>query len=149
MARRARPRSRVAGFTLIEAMAALAIASTIMVGVFAVMHQLIDGQRRYDAITRRANIEHDAIALVRDVNPSNVATGDLPMPPNMILHWTSEAISDPKLTTGFPRGDGNYTATLYRITVNVDDAAGHDVIPPFTLERVGWAAGNLTAPTAG
>jgi hypothetical protein len=67
----------------------------------------------------------------------------------MILHWTSEAISDPKLTTGFPRGDGTYTATLYRITVVVDDASGHDVIAPFSLERVGWATGDLTATTAG
>jgi type II secretory pathway pseudopilin PulG len=146
---RIHPNARVAGFTLIEALAALAIASTVMVGIFAVEHQLVDGQRRYDAVTHRANIQHDAIALVRDVNPSNVSTGDIPMPPNMILHWTSEPISDPKLTTGFPRGDGTYTATLYRITVVVDDASGHDVIAPFSLERVGWATGDLTATTAG
>jgi type II secretory pathway pseudopilin PulG len=147
--RRVKPRPRVAGFTLIEALAALAIASTVMVAIFALQHQLVDGQRRYDDVTHRANIERDALALVRDVNPSDVAQGDIPMPPAMTLHWTSEAISDPKLTTGFPRGDGNYTATLYRVTVKVEDAGGHDVIAPFTVERTGWAAGNLTATTGG
>jgi type II secretory pathway pseudopilin PulG len=146
--RRTRPNRRVGGFTLIEALAALAIASTVMVAIFALQHQLVDSQRRYDEVTHRANIEKDALALVRDVNPSNVAEGDIPMPPAMTLHWTSEAISDAKLTAGFPRGDGNYTATLYRVTVKVVDAGGHDVIAPFTVERPGWATGDQTA-TAG
>ena len=37
-----------------------------------------------------------------------------------------------------PLPDGNYTATLYTLTVNVQDSGGRDVIAPITVERVGW-----------
>jgi prepilin-type N-terminal cleavage/methylation domain-containing protein len=145
MARRRKPNPRKAGFTLIEALAALGIASVMMAAIFTIQQQLVSSQKRFDDITRRANLQHDALALVRDVNPSNVAQGDIPMPPNMTLHWTSVAVSDAKLTAGFPRGDGRYTATLYRVTVNVVDRAGHDLIDPFAVERVGYVAGDATS----
>jgi len=142
---RRRPPEAKAGFTLIEALIALAIASVVIVAVMGLQRQLASNQVRYDAILKSSNLERDALALVRDINPAEKPDGEIPLPPDLTVSWLSEPVSDDKLTTGFPRGDGNYTATLYALTVSVKDGRGRDAIPPFKVERVGWMSANEVA----
>ena len=130
-----------------EALVALAIAAAVLGAVMGLQYQLIDGQRRYDAILRASNLQRDALVLVKDINPAERPTGDIPLPPDLVVRWTSEAVSDDKLTAGFPRGDGNYTATLFALTVSVQDRQGRDAIPAFKVERVGWISANTIAAT--
>lgn len=139
-----RPCSK-AGFTLIEALIALAIASVMLAAIVGLQHQLASSQKRYDAIVRTSNLQRDALALVKDINPAELPDGEIPLPPNLTLRWTSEAVSDDKLTAGFPRGDGAYTATLYSLTVSIQDGRGQDAIAPFKVERVGWISANEVA----
>jgi prepilin-type N-terminal cleavage/methylation domain-containing protein len=134
--RRAHPRK--GGFSLIEALVALAIGSLVLGAILGLQHEFVDAQRRHDATLQSSNLQRDVLALIREVNPAERPDGEIPLPPNRTVRWTSEAVSDAKLTTGFPRGDGNYTATLYALTITVQDAGGRDVIAPFTVERVGW-----------
>jgi prepilin-type N-terminal cleavage/methylation domain-containing protein len=133
-----RAHARKGGFSLIEALVALAIGSLVLGAILGLQHEFVDAQRRHDVTLRDSNLQRDVLALIRDINPAERPDGEIALPPDRTIRWTSEAVSDAKLTTGFPRGDGNYTATLYALTVNVQDAGGRDVIPPFTVERVGW-----------
>jgi prepilin-type N-terminal cleavage/methylation domain-containing protein len=126
------------GFSLIEALVALAIGAMVLGAILGLQHELVDAQRRHDATLKSSNLQRDVLALIRDVNPAERPEGEIALPPDRTIRWTSEAVSDAKLTAGFPRADGNYTATLYALTVNVQDAGGRDVIAPFTVERVGW-----------
>jgi prepilin-type N-terminal cleavage/methylation domain-containing protein len=133
-----RPHAKKGGFSLIEALVALAIGSLVLGAILGLQHEFVDAQRRHDLTLKNSNLQRDVLALIRDVNPAERPDGEIPLPPDRTVRWTSEAVSDAKLTTGFPRGDGNYTATLYTLTVNVQDGGGRDVIAPFTVERVGW-----------
>lgn len=126
-----------------EALAALAIAAAMLAGVMALQHQLVDSQRRHDATLTASNLQRDALALIKDINPTDKPEGEITLPPNLTVSWTGEAISDSKLTAGFPQGDGNYTATLYSLTVTIRDQAGLDVIPAFKVERVGWISATV------
>jgi prepilin-type N-terminal cleavage/methylation domain-containing protein len=126
------------GFSLIEALVALAIGAMVLGAILGLQHELVDAQRRHDATLKSSNLQRDVLALIRDVNPAERPDGEIALPPDRVIRWSSEAVSDAKLTAGFPRADGNYTATLYVLTVNVQDAGGRDVIAPFTVERVGW-----------
>lgn len=137
-----------AGFTLMEALVALAIAATTLAAVMGIQQELINAQRQNDAILKTSNLERDALALIKDINPDNTPEGEIELPPSLMVRWTSEAVSDPKLTAGFPRGDGNYTATLYLVTVTVQDGSGKDMVRPFTVERVGWLSANQVAAPA-
>lgn len=137
-----------AGFTLMEALVALAIAATTLAAVMGIQQELINAQRQNDRILKTSNMERDALALVKDINPASTPEGEIELPPNLMVRWTSEPVSDDKLTAGFPRGDGNYTATLYSVTVTVQDGAGKDMIPAFTVERVGWISANQVAAPA-
>lgn len=144
MTRRRSPSSK-AGFTLMEALVALAIAAVVIAAVMGLQHQLIDSQIRYDATLKASNLQRDALALVKDINPVDKPEGEIPLPPDLTVSWVGEPVSEDKLTAGFPRGDGNYTATLYALTVSVQDGRGKDVIPPFKVERVGWVSANEVA----
>lgn len=138
-------RARTAGFSLMEALMALAIAAAVLGGVLMMQHQMVDSQRRSDTQLRNANLQRNALALVKDINPAETPEGEISLPPNITVRWTSEAIGDSKLTTGFPVDDGNFTATLYALTVSVQDDGGRDVIPAFKVERVGWTSATVTA----
>ena len=127
-----------AGFSLLEALVALAIGAMMLGAILGLQHQFIDAQRRHDATMLGSNLQRDVLALIKEVNPAERPDGEIALPPDRTIRWTSEAVSDSKLTAGFPRGDGNYTATLYALSVTVQDTAGRDVIAPFTVERVGW-----------
>ena len=127
-----------AGFSLLEALVALAIGAMVLGAILGLQHQFVDAQRRHDATWKSANLQRDVRTLIREGNPAERPDGEIALPPDRTIRWTSEVVSDAKLTAGFPRGDGNYTVTLYAMTINVQDAGGRNVIAPFTVERVGW-----------
>lgn len=133
-----RRHAKKGGFSLLEAMVALAIGAMVLGAILGLQHEFVDAQRRHDATLKSSNLQRDVLALIREVNPAERPDGEIALPPDRTIRWTSEAVSDAKLTAGFPRGDGNYTATLYALTVNVQDTGGRNLIAPFTVERVGW-----------
>jgi prepilin-type N-terminal cleavage/methylation domain-containing protein len=132
-----------AGFSLLEAMVALAIGAMVLAALAGLQHAFIDAQMRHDATLTASNLQRDVLVLIRDIHPAERPDGEIALPPDRTIIWTSEAVSDAKLTTGFPQGDGNYTATLFALTVRVQDASGRDVITPFTVERVGWTSATI------
>lgn len=133
------------GFSLLEALVALAIGALVLSAILGLQHVFVDAQMRHDATISAANLQRDVLALIKDINPGDTPEGEIALPPDRTVRWTSEAVSDAKLTAGFPTGDGNYTATLYRLTVSVQDASGRDLIPAFTVERVGWVSATTVA----
>jgi prepilin-type N-terminal cleavage/methylation domain-containing protein len=129
---------RVAGFSLLEALVALAIAAVCLVPLLTLQRQVIDSERRHEATMRRAEIQRNALVLLREVNPTEDPEGQVSLPPDLTLSWTSTPISDAKLATGQPTsGDGVFTVQLYRLEAQVLKG-DQPIVPPFSVERVGW-----------
>lgn len=158
-----RGRRRVAGFSLLEALIALAIAAVCLVPIFDLLHQLVDGQRRHEQTLQRAQIERNALVLLRDINPTVVPEGQIQLPPDLTVSWEATPLGDAKINTGFPApaqparpgvpapatGAGNYTVQLYRLDARVMRGS-LDVVPGFSVERMGWQLPDVAAaPTAG
>ena len=57
------------GFSLLEALIALAIAAMAFAAIFELQHQLVDGQRRYEAAIAKADVKKNALVLIEDINP--------------------------------------------------------------------------------
>jgi type II secretory pathway pseudopilin PulG len=129
---------RVAGFSLLEAIIALAIAAVCLGAVLELQHQLVSGQRRHEAALKRAELQRNALILLRELNPQEQPTGEITLPPDMILRWTSEPISEGKTSAGVPRGDGAFYVQLYRVDAEALSARG-DLIQAFRVERLGWS----------
>lgn len=137
-----------AGFSLIEALTAMAIAALCIIPLMTLQRTFLDGMRRHEAALQRAEVQRNALVLLREVNPTDEPEGTRVMPPDMTLSWTATEISDPKLSTGYPSGDGAFTVQLYRLDAQVT-RGDQPVLPAFSVERVGWALGQSAAPAAG
>ena len=140
---------RVAGFSLLEAIVALAIAAVCLGGALELQHQLVSGQRRHEAALKKVELQRNALVMLRDVNPQATPIGEIALPPDMILSWVAEPVSEGKTGAGLPRGDGSHYVQLYRLDAEARSAAGQ-LVHAFSVERMGWEiqAGNAV-PTDG
>jgi type II secretory pathway pseudopilin PulG len=138
---------RVAGFSLLEALVALAIAALCLIPLMSLQRTYIDGQRRHEAALQRTEIQKNALTILRQINPTDEPEGQAVMAPDLTLSWTATEISDLKTSTGFPAGDGQYQVQLYRLDASVS-RGDQKVVPDFSVERVGWTLGQVAGAGA-
>ncbi len=129
-------RSR-SGFSVIEAVVAIAIAAIGLTAILGLQQQLARSQAREEAALNRHNIRRAAIVLVRDINPYQRPTGQNLIAPGLSVSWTSEAIVRPIQGLGFGGAPSAFQVGLYNVTVQIEDA-NHTVLDQFTVERLGW-----------
>ncbi len=132
---------RIAGFSLLEAMIALAIAAVCLAAIMGLQQQFVQSQRRAEAATAAADLKTSALALIREINPDERPEGEIALPPNLAVRWTSTPLTEPKISAGFPNGDGQFTVTLYRLNVEITGANGAS-LQTFEVERMGSTLGS-------
>ena len=125
------------GFSLIEALVALAIASMTLMAIFELQMQMARGQERAALAVEQVAVQENALALMRRVNPMETPQGSLDLSGGDRLNWTSEPLGQPRSNVGFPAGEGLYEVQLYRLTVNLERAEGR-APAPLVFERLGW-----------
>jgi general secretion pathway protein I len=126
-----------AGFSLIEALVALAIASVALLSIFSLEQQMTREQRRLDAVLDESRLQRSAIAAVELVNPMARPTGEIDVGSDLKVTWTSTPISDERQNVAFPNGPGSYKVQLFRVNVHLADDAGR-AIGDYRIDRVGW-----------
>lgn len=131
-----RPRARQ-GFSLIEALVALTVATLIMGAIFELQVQMARGQERAVQAMEQVMAQENALALTRDLNPMAEPEGVVTLPGGDTVRWTAEPRGRAMTNAGFPGGDGAFEVQLFTVTVQVERARGR---PPPTLvfDRVGW-----------
>lgn len=130
-------RDRRSGFSLIEALVALAIAALTLAAIFELQVQMVRGQQRAELALEQVALQENAIALTRDVNPMERPTGEIALEGGVTVRWQAEPLGEATINAGFPAGDGSYRLQRFRMTVEVARERGR---PPasVTFERVGW-----------
>ena len=133
------------GFSLIEALVALAIASLCLLALFGLQRQLVSSQRRFEAATARAQAQRNVLALVRDLNPEAQPEGATALPDGERLSWTSRPASPlrPALTAGGSAGP--YLVRLHLVAAQLTDAKGV-VKGAVSVERMGWRPARPASP---
>ncbi len=129
--------SRRRGFSLIEALVALIVASMALLAVYALQEQLARGQLRYQRALAAAGLRRDAMALTEEVNPMSEPVGERPLAGGRRVRWTSTPLTDPRPNAGYPSGVGRYEVRLYRLSVLILDAQGRR-IDSVAFDRLGW-----------
>lgn len=126
-----------AGFSLIEALVALAIASMTLMAIFELQVQMARGQERANRAIEQVAAQENALALIKNFNFTERPEGRIEIPGGDTVFWNSEALTEPRVNVGYMWGQGLFEVTLYRVTVGIE-RSGANAPAPLTLERVGW-----------
>ena len=131
-----RPRKRE-GFSLIEALVALAIAAMTLTAIFELQIQMARGQRRAAEALDQVAAQENALALLSSLNPMEQPNGEIRIPGGDTIRWRSVPLDQPIVAAGFPTGDAIYQVQRFTVTVEVERASGRSP-GPLVFDRVGW-----------
>lgn len=129
--------SRRDGFSLIEALVALAIASMTLMAIFELQIQMTRSQQRAALAIEQVAAQENALALTRNLNPMEQPQGRIELPDGDTIVWSAEPKSERRINAGFPVGDGAFEVQLYQVTVGVERAQGRPPAP-LVFDRLGW-----------
>ncbi len=125
------------GFSLIEALVALAIAAMTLTAIFELQQQMIRGQRRAANALEQVASQENALALTRDLNPMEQPQGVIELPDGDTIRWSSDPKTEMRTNAGFPTGDGMFQVQLFTVTVEIERRNGRSPAP-LMFDRMGW-----------
>jgi general secretion pathway protein I len=128
-----------AGFTLIEAIVALVILSTVMIGFYNFLSTALNGAHRMELASIAYDHRTNALELATALNPMELPEGTLDLGKYRV-HWTSYVLGDIRQSSGFPAGRGLFKVALYRMIFTFPDDAE---IPPIEVTRLGYRRDDL------
>jgi general secretion pathway protein I len=108
----------MAGFTLLEAVVALALVAATVVPLYGFFSRSLDGLFRAADANRESEASLTALAYLEGLNPLERPTGEEPLGPYR-LRWTSQEIVPRADAIGYPRGLGAYQVALYEVTAEI------------------------------
>lgn len=130
-------RPRRSGFSLIEALVALAIASLVLMAIFELQIQMVRGQERAGLAMQQVVKQENALALTRDLNPMMQPSGVVVANGGDTIRWTSQPKGRPRVNAGFPAGDGSFEVQLFTVTVEIEPQSGR-APADLQFDRLGW-----------
>lgn len=104
-------RRRETGFTTLEVIAAVAIIGVALVPIAALQIHLSRGQARLAEAHAESTDVHNAMALLREVNPMLAPTGQRRLDDRTTLSWTSAPVSGLRQSVNPP----GFEMQLYRV----------------------------------
>jgi len=128
-----RPDAR--GFTLLEAIVALAILAAGTMALFAAVNGALRSIERAEAATRLDTATENAVALLETINPMQQPEGEEALG-DYRLRWRAVILAGPTdALTDYSR-PGLYEVALYNIDVELWREAA--LQSRFALRRAGW-----------
>lgn len=126
-----------AGLSTLEALVAVTVLGLALIPILGFQLQMSRAYQRYDQLQAQSQLERNALAALRDINPMEQANGQLTLGANQTLDWASEAITPEKQATGYPVGDSDFVVALYRVDAHARDGTTRQEAI-FAIERIGW-----------
>ena len=127
---------RARGFTLLEAIVALAILAAAGMALFAAMSQSLQMVQRAEAARDADAALRNAVAWMEQINPMEQPSGEQAIGGGGSLHWRSDLVEPPRDgETGYLQ-PGLYQLGLYDMTLTLvsDDEVRHEA----RLRRAGY-----------
>lgn len=125
-------RRRQSGFSVIEALVAVAIVAIALLPLAQLQGQASRTAAQQQLLQQRLTAERNALAVLRDLNFMAEESGERQLGGGVTLDWTARPISDAANTVR-----GGFSVRLYSVRVILRDSGGR-TLSEFDLEQVGW-----------
>ena len=123
------------GFTLIEAVVALALIGAALLPLYALFSRSIDGLMRAGEANRQSEASMTALAFLRGINPMERPTGEETIGPYR-LRWQTVEVLPPLDGIGYPRGVSLFQIGYYETRAEV--MRGNGVWFALSVHQVGY-----------
>jgi prepilin-type N-terminal cleavage/methylation domain-containing protein len=127
---------RQSGFSLIEALVAIAIVGLALVPLLHLQTQLARRAHVQHAMALEATATHSTLALLADLNPMTQRQGEIETG-SLRLRWRARPVTGAVRSTRAGQGEVAFLVQLFEVTVSAHDLDGTP-ITQFAFERVGW-----------
>lgn len=124
------------GFTLLEAIVALAVVSLALIPMVAFVSQAANELQRAGESNERSFVMQSALALMEPINPMLEAQGTLALDRNITMTWESTPIVEPNPGINVGAGLPAYRLGFYKVHVTLD--RGQGAWFDFDLRKVGY-----------
>lgn len=111
--------SRQRGFSLLEAIVALAVLASVGMALFAAINQSLQMVARAEAARERESAMRNVVAWLQTVNPAQTPTGEQPLG-DYLVRWDSEPVEPPREEENGYMKTGLYRVGLYDIHLRLD-----------------------------
>lgn len=125
-----------AGFTLLEALVAIALLAGTLVAIFTLVGSVLSSAQRVGRSNDRNQITINALEAMRAINPMLEKAGQIVLGPYSVT-WKSTAVSPVTEGAGYPMGTSLYQVALYESAIQVKGGDGV-VLAEFKLRQVGY-----------
>ncbi len=131
-------RRRQSGFSVLEALAALAIVAVAMIPLLSLQTQVSRDFIHQRALREQISAQRNALAMLRDLNVMREPAGLRQLGPDTAISWSAAPLSALTRSTRQGSGDGEFEVRLYRVqvTITLAGAAPHT----FAVDQIGWRA---------
>lgn len=132
------------GFTLLEAIVALAVMAMALIPMVAFVSQSANELQRAGESNERSFVMQSALALMDPINPMTEAQGTLPLDRNITIMWESQPIVEPNPGIQVGSGLPAYRLGFYKVHVSLlrDRETWFD----FDMRKVGYEKTNQEMP---
>lgn len=127
---------RESGFSTLEVIAAVAIIAIALVPIATLQIQLTRSQARLAEAHTESTDVHNAMALLRDINPMAAPSGARRLDHQSTLTWTSAAASPRRQSTTPP----GFEVQLYRVSGVIQRA--NAPATTIQIDLIGWRPAN-------
>ena len=125
------------GFTLLEAIVAVAIVGIALVPIITFISQMVTGLTRAGDANARNLAEQSVIALLEPLNPLERPNGDDQVG-TLSIHWESEILVPPSTTIRPGTGLAAFGIGFYNVKVSVNRADRSGEWFAFDMRKVGY-----------
>lgn len=125
------------GFSLLEALVALAIIGSGLGAVYVLQAQLATNLQRAEAAVERADALTTAVEFARTIDPVSAPSGKAAIGEWRIA-WTSEPDGPAQPTVRSYRTAEERTAQMFRVSVTVTDPDGEAIAGPTDIQVLSY-----------
>jgi general secretion pathway protein I len=125
-----------AGFTLLEAIVAIAVLLAALVPLYILISNVSRSAFHVDQVNRLAEIETDALNIMETVNPMLKPAGSIDLGPYAV-RWVATTLIDPVDGSSYPTGISAFKIGLYNTKIDVVAPDGQ-IVTSFPLRMIGY-----------
>jgi general secretion pathway protein I len=130
-------RARSRGFSLIEAIVALALIATLGAALFAWIAASLSSLARAEEASAENDARLNVLAYMQAVNPMQRPEGGADFG-DLRIEWHARAAVAPQDQIGYPGGIGLYQVALYDTTVVARRAGSEQAWFEMQFRQAGW-----------